>query len=80
VTHAYILATWEAEIGRIVVHSQPGQIIGETPPQLQNNQSKIDWTYCFASIKPQVQTPVSPKIKIKKKQVLSEYPFNSTIW
>jgi hypothetical protein len=26
-----ILATWEAEIGRIVVRGQPTQIIGETP-------------------------------------------------
>jgi hypothetical protein len=26
-----ILATWEAEIGRIVVQGQPRQIAGETP-------------------------------------------------
>jgi hypothetical protein len=25
-----ILATWEAEIGRIIVQDQPGQIVGET--------------------------------------------------
>jgi hypothetical protein len=31
-----ILATWEAEIGRILVHSQPRQIVCETP-HLQNN-------------------------------------------
>jgi hypothetical protein len=26
-----ILATWEAEIGRIAVHDQPRQIVHETP-------------------------------------------------
>jgi hypothetical protein len=26
-----ILATWEAEIGRIMVQGQPGQIVGEFP-------------------------------------------------
>jgi hypothetical protein len=26
-----ILATWEAEIGKIVVQGQPGQIVQETP-------------------------------------------------
>jgi hypothetical protein len=27
-----ILATWEAEVGRIGIQGQPGQIVGETPP------------------------------------------------
>jgi hypothetical protein len=40
-THV-ILDTWEAEIGRITVQGQPGQIVQETPPHLQNNQSKIN--------------------------------------
>jgi hypothetical protein len=39
-----ILATWEAEMWRIEVRRQPGQIVLETPsPNLQNNQSKVDW-------------------------------------
>jgi hypothetical protein len=37
-----ILVTWEAEIGRITVQGQPGQIVHETPFP-KNNQSKIDW-------------------------------------
>jgi hypothetical protein len=36
-----ILATWEAEIGRITVRGQPRQIVQEA--HLQNNQSKMDW-------------------------------------
>jgi hypothetical protein len=36
-----ILVTWEAEIGRIVVEGQPGQIVHEMP-HLQNNQNKTD--------------------------------------
>jgi hypothetical protein len=35
-----ILATWEAEIGRIKVRGQPVQTVHET--HLQNNQSKMD--------------------------------------
>jgi hypothetical protein len=31
--------TWEAEIERITIQGQPGQIVCETP-HLQNNQSK----------------------------------------
>jgi hypothetical protein len=37
-----ILATWEAEIGRITVQGQLKQVIQR--PQLQNNQSKTDWS------------------------------------
>jgi hypothetical protein len=36
-----ILATWEAEMGRIMVQDQPGQIVCETP-HLQYNQVKMD--------------------------------------
>jgi hypothetical protein len=36
-----ILATWEAEMGRIVVRGQPGQTVLQI--QLQNKQSKMDW-------------------------------------
>jgi hypothetical protein len=38
------LATWEAEIRRIVAWCQPRQIVQETP-HLQNNQSKMDWKH-----------------------------------
>jgi hypothetical protein len=33
VAHAYILATWEAEIRRIAVQGQPGQEAQEIPSQ-----------------------------------------------
>jgi hypothetical protein len=36
-----ILATWEAEIRRITVQDQPGQIVHEAPP-FQNKQSKSE--------------------------------------
>jgi hypothetical protein len=35
-----ILATWEAEIGKIMVQGHPGQIICETLPLQKINQSK----------------------------------------
>jgi hypothetical protein len=35
-----ILCTWEAEIGRIMVQGQPGQIVPRPHPQ--NSQSKMD--------------------------------------
>jgi hypothetical protein len=39
-----ILASWESEIGRIMIQGQLRQIVHETPPaNLQNNQSKMDW-------------------------------------
>jgi hypothetical protein len=58
-----ILATWEAEIKRIIVQGQPGKQI--SIPHLQNNQSKMDWRYgssaCFASTKftPNKQTKLN---------------------
>jgi hypothetical protein len=36
-----ILATWEAEIRRIMVQGQPRQIVHETS-SLKNNQRKMD--------------------------------------
>jgi hypothetical protein len=47
VAHAAILATWEAEIGRIKVRGQPRQIFKRS--HLQNNQSKRDWRYDLSS-------------------------------
>jgi hypothetical protein len=60
-----ILATWEAEIWRIMVWGQPRQTVHETPPTLQNNQRKIDWSTYFASLKPWVQTPIPTKKRKK---------------
>jgi hypothetical protein len=37
-----ILAIWEAEIRRIAVRGQLGQIVYETS-SFKNNQSKMDW-------------------------------------
>jgi hypothetical protein len=50
-----ILGTWEAEIRRIMVPGQPGQIVHETLSP-KNNQIKMDWrcgsSACFANMKP----------------------------
>jgi hypothetical protein len=35
--------TWEAEIRRIVVSGQPGQIVHERAHLQKYNQSKMDW-------------------------------------
>jgi hypothetical protein len=60
-----ILATWEAEIGRIVVPGQPRQIIWKT---LSPKQPRVKWTggcgssgrvSALPSVKSWVQTPVS---------------------
>jgi hypothetical protein len=55
-----ILATWEAEIRRIVVQDQPSS----QDPILKNTQHKkglADWlkwqSTCLASVRPWVQTP-----------------------
>jgi hypothetical protein len=56
-----ILATWEAEMGRIVVQGQPGQIVLETP-NLQNNHNKMDWRCVFSSRAPALQAQ-SPEFK-----------------
>jgi hypothetical protein len=39
-----ILATWETEIGRILVQGHPGQTVHKTHIS-KNNQSKIGWRY-----------------------------------
>jgi hypothetical protein len=44
-----ILAIGEAEIRRIVVWGQTGQMVLKMPPHLQNNQSKIDCRYGSSS-------------------------------
>jgi hypothetical protein len=41
-----ILATWEAEIRRITVQDQSGQMIYESlPPSSKTNQYKRDWRW-----------------------------------
>jgi hypothetical protein len=60
-----ILATWEAEIRRITVWGQPGQIVCKT--LLQNYQSKLDWRHGSRDRAPVLQAwshelkPISPK-------------------
>jgi ABC-type transporter Mla maintaining outer membrane lipid asymmetry ATPase subunit MlaF len=44
-----ILATWEAEVGRITVQGQPRQIVHETPI------SKMDWRHGSSSRMPALQ-------------------------
>jgi hypothetical protein len=52
-----ILATWKAEMGRMEVRGQPGQIVLETPSlkQLVQNELQV-WLKrqgaCFARVKP----------------------------
>jgi hypothetical protein len=54
-----ILATWEAEIGRISVQSQLRQIVCETPPNSKITRKKwtgvwlMWWSACFASVSPE---------------------------
>jgi hypothetical protein len=67
-----MLATSDAEIKRIIVRGQAEQIVCETPPDIQNNQSKMlkQYRVCFASVKPRVQTPVLPPKKVQVEPVL----------
>jgi hypothetical protein len=62
------LATWEAEIRKIVVSGQPRQIVRETPIlkkkkrererlHLQNYQSKMAWRCGTSSKAPALQSP-----------------------
>jgi hypothetical protein len=46
-------ATWEAEIRRIAIQDQPGQIVQKA--HLQNYQSKMDWRYDSSSRTPSLQ-------------------------
>jgi hypothetical protein len=70
-----ILATWEAEIQRLVVRGQPRQRVWETPI---SKVTRTKWTggmaqvvkcllcKCETRMKPWVETPVTPKKKKKK--------------
>jgi hypothetical protein len=69
-----ILATWEAEIRRIMVQGQPGQIFLETP-HLQNNQSRMDWRCGSSSRTPalQAQSPEFKSQSHKKNYHITKY-------
>jgi hypothetical protein len=41
VAYSIILATWEAEIRRIMIQSQPGKIAGDTLSQKNLSQKKV---------------------------------------
>jgi hypothetical protein len=61
-----VLATWEAEIRRKMVQSQPRQIAHETLSGKYPTQSRVDGVAqmidaCLASVRPGVQTPVPQK-------------------
>jgi hypothetical protein len=52
-----ILATWVAEMGKIEILGQHGQITPETPSPKQPEQNELEmrlkpWSDCFASTKP----------------------------
>jgi hypothetical protein len=38
-----LLVTWEAEMGRIAIRGQAGQMVLEPPHLKIDNQSKMDW-------------------------------------
>jgi hypothetical protein len=56
-----ILATWEAEIRRITVQGQSGEIFHLT--HLQNNQSKMDWSRCGSGNRVPALQVQSPEFK-----------------
>jgi hypothetical protein len=70
VAHAVILTTQEAEIGRILVQSQPRLIVHENLSQ-KNPSQKKDW-WSGSRCRSRVQIPVSQKktkIALKKRLV-----------
>jgi hypothetical protein len=70
-----ILANWEAEVGRIVVWSQAGQIIYKT--HLQNIHNKINWRHGSSSrVLTLSSTPGNTKKKKKKKSSNKAPGFN----
>jgi hypothetical protein len=60
-----ILATWEAEIGRITVWGQPGQRVQETPsqPMAGHSMACICHSSCAGSINRRFQVYASLGIK-----------------
>jgi hypothetical protein len=66
VTHAYN-PTREAEIRRITVQGQHGQIVCETLPRKNPSQTKGWWS--GSRCRPRVQTPVPPNKQTKIKEL-----------
>jgi hypothetical protein len=60
-----ILASWEAETGKITVQGQSGQIVLETSPP--NNHSKMDWRCGSSSRVPALQVQ-KPKLRLQSHQ------------
>jgi hypothetical protein len=58
-----ILTIWEAEIGRIVVQGQRGQIVPETPIS-KITRAKMDWRCGFSGKVPALQV-CSPEFKFQ---------------
>jgi hypothetical protein len=56
VAHTIILVTQEAEIRRITIQSQPGQIVQETYLEKKSITAKDWWSGC--KCRPRVQAPV----------------------
>jgi hypothetical protein len=66
-----ILATQEAEIRRIEVWSQPGQMVREIVSWKYPTQNRAGgvakwWSACLASVRPYIQTPTLPSPQQKK--------------
>jgi hypothetical protein len=57
-----ILATWEAEMGRIMVQDQPGQIVCETPI---SNITRSNWTEGGAQVVECALQVQSPEFKLQ---------------
>jgi hypothetical protein len=75
-----ILATREAEIRRIVVQGQPGQMVHETPPISKITRTKMDWRSRSSGRVPALRAQ-SPKFKPqshKKKKKRKERKRNPT--
>jgi hypothetical protein len=60
-----ILPTWEAEIGRIVVGGQPGQIVCENPSPKQPDQNGVR---CGSSSRASALQMQSPEFKQTNKR------------
>jgi hypothetical protein len=85
-----ILGTWEADIKRIVVWSQPRQIVYETLSQKYSTQKWLEewlkWqSACLSSVSPSVQTSILlQKTKKQKKKphfvVMPRVSFSQARW
>jgi hypothetical protein len=72
-----IPATQEAEIRRIMVHSQPGEIVHETLA-LKKSITKKGW-WSGSRCRPWVQSPVPPKQKTNKQKNITHLGWFGTM-